>query len=224
MFAIFCKYRNSLAKIEIIEPFSIHFSLFGVGILIPNLVGFASGFVTKDAVTSPWYKSLRQPPFNPPNWVFPVVWTIMYSLMGVASVLVYKSGDHSDSWHGFNSTNKIPLALYGGQLLLNGLWPLIFFYFKQPFLALVEIVILDALIIATTISFWTVSTSAGWLLVPYVGWSLFATLLNYSTWLLNYDIPKPTNSTKYMNIDNQLNNQTTGNAKNAYGSFPSFTP
>lgn len=144
--------------------------------------------------------------------------------MGVASVLVYKSGDHSNSWYGFNSTNKIPLALYGSQLILNGLWPVVFFYFKQQFLALVEIAILDVLIIATAISFWTVNSAAGWLLIPYAAWSLFATLLNYSVWLLNYDIQKPTNTTKYMNIDNQLNNQTTGGPKNAYGSFPTFTP
>lgn len=145
--------------------------------------------------------------------------------MGIASVLVYNNtSDRFDSWYGFNSRNKVPLALYASQLVLNGLWQLIFFYFQQPFLALAELFILNVLIIATTYSFWIVNSTAGWLMIPYLGWSLFATLLNYSVWLLNYDIQKQTNTTKYMNIDNQLNNQTAGNVKNAYGSFPSFTP
>ena len=147
----------------------------------------------------------------------------MYTLMGVASVLIYKSGDRSDSWYGFNSTNKVPLALYASQLILNALWTLIFFQFQQPFLAFIEIVVLDALVIATTISFWSVNLTAGWLMLPYLAWSLFATLLNYSVWLLNYDASKPANGTKYLNIDSQLN-QTAGVTKNAYGSFPTFTP
>lgn len=186
-------------------------------------MGFAVGFITKDAVASDWYKSMRQPPFNPPNWVFPVVWTIMYTLMGIASVLVYKSGDHSSGWWGFNSTNKLPLALYAGQLILNGLWPILFFYFRQPFIAFIEIAILDILVAVTAVSFWSVNTTAGWLMIPYFGWSCFATLLNYSVWLLNYDVQKPTNTTRYMNMDHELNNQTNGTSKNVYGSFPTFT-
>lgn len=148
-----------------------------------------AGFPVKDAVRGPWYKSLKQPPFNPPKWVFPVVWTIMYTLMGIASTLIYRSGDHSKSVLGFNHVNRIPFALYAVQMTLNALWPTIFFYYEQSFLALVELLILDVFIVGTTISFWTVDSKPGWFMVPYVAWSLFATLLNYSVWLLNYDVP-----------------------------------
>lgn len=168
---------------------------FAIGILIPNLVGFIGGLPVRGAVKGPWYKSLKQPPFNPPGWVFPIVWTVMYTLMGVASVLVYRSGDSEQGSFGFNSVNQIPLALYGGQLLLNGLWPSIFFYFEQPFLALLELILLDIFIVATTMSFRSANTTAFFLMLPYVGWSFFATVLNCSVWLLNYDVSMPTNST-----------------------------
>lgn len=127
-----------------------------------------------------WYKSLKQPPFNPPNWVFPVVWSIVYTLMGIASVMIYKSGGGF-----FTEKNKIPLGLYVAQLALNVIWNPVFFLTERVDWGLALIITIDVMVSLTTWKFFVLNEAAGYLLVPYVAWSLFATLLNYSIWLLN---------------------------------------
>jgi tryptophan-rich sensory protein len=138
------------------------------------LVALAALFGAQFA-PGPWYEGLQKPPLNPPNWVFGPVWSILYLAIAVAGWLVWRAGPASAG----------PLVLWGGQLVLNALWSLLFFGLQRPGLALVEILLLLVLLIATTVSFFGVRASAGFLLVPYVAWVSFAAYLNAGLWHLN---------------------------------------
>lgn len=124
------------------------------------------------------YENLNRPWFSPPSWVFSVVWTVLYILMGVAAYRIYlryKGGDKA----------KGALLLYGLQLILNFAWSIIFFVFKLYGLAFIELIILLILIIITTIKFLNFDKIAGWLMVPYIVWVSFAGVLNLFIWMLN---------------------------------------
>jgi benzodiazapine receptor len=127
--------------------------------------------------TGAWFQALRKPPWNPPNWLFGPVWTILYGLMGVAAWLVWKR-------RGF-ARGALPLGLFGVQLALNVAWSWLFFTARRPDLALFEIVVLWAAILATLLAFWRVRRAAGLLLVPYLAWVTFAAALNFAIWRLN---------------------------------------
>lgn len=118
-----------------------------------------------------WYDGLDRAPWNPPGWVFGPAWTVLYALMAVAAWLVARTGLDQ-------RTVQVALALYGAQLALNLAWSLLFFGARAPGWALVDIVALVALVAATTIAFWRIDATAGWLLVPYLAWIVFATTLN----------------------------------------------
>jgi benzodiazapine receptor len=124
-----------------------------------------------------WYDGLAKPSFNPPSWVFGPVWTILYILMGVAAWLVWKEA----GWNGATAA----LSLFFVQLLLNLLWSALFFGLRSPEWALVEIVILWAAIVATTLLFFRHSTVAGGLMLPYLLWVTFAAVLNAAIARLN---------------------------------------
>lgn len=141
------------------------------------MVGGLSGFATVRGVQE-WYPSLTKPPFNPPAWVFGPVWTLLYITMGVAAFLVWQKG-----WE--NEAVKVALALYLVQLILNGLWSILFFGMQSPALAFAEIILLWLAVAATIVWCWRVSPAAGILLLPYEAWVSFAALLNGSLWLLN---------------------------------------
>jgi len=121
-----------------------------------------------------WYASLRKPDWTPPNWVFGPVWTALYVSMAVAAWLVWRQR----GW-------RRELALFAGQLVLNMAWSAIFFGARNPAAAFLEILALWVMILATTIFFWRVSSVAGWLMVPYLGWVGFATILNFVIWRMN---------------------------------------
>lgn len=123
----------------------------------------------------PWYEGLHKPPLNPPNWLFGPVWSVLYLAIAVAGWLV---------WRDRPATTR-PLVLWGGQLVLNAAWSLLFFGLHLPSLALVEIMLLLALLIATTVSFFRVRALAGLLFLPYVAWVCFAAYLNAGLWYLN---------------------------------------
>jgi tryptophan-rich sensory protein len=150
---------------------------FVVCILLPQAIGIGSAFATMDGVRT-WYVTLNRPFFTPPSWVFGPVWTLLYLMMGVAAFLVWQRG-----WD--TPGVKLALGLWVAQLLLNGLWSILFFGMQAPGIALVEIVVLLALIVWCTKVFFQLSTPAGWLMVPYIAWVGFATLLNGGFWLLN---------------------------------------
>ena len=132
------------------------------------------GIATASSVGT-WYEALQKPPFNPPSWVFGPVWTILYGLMAVAAWLVWRDAEAA----------KLPLRLFAIQLALNTAWSWLFFGFRQPGWAGLEIGLLWLAIGATLVAFWRVRPLAGWLLVPYLLWVSFASILNFSLWWLN---------------------------------------
>lgn len=146
-------------------------------ILLCQLAGIIGSLFTVSALPT-WYASLVKPGFSPPSWVFAPVWTILYTLMGAALYLIWIKG--------LNTKGVKPaVVLFGVQLVLNALWPIIFFWFRLPFLAFVEILLLICVIILTIKYFYAVSKPAAYLMVPYFVWVCFAAVLNYSIWLLN---------------------------------------
>lgn len=143
---------------------------------IPLAVGGVAALLSGSGMQQ--YGNLRQPPFSPPGWLFPVVWTILYLLMGYASYRVLTSGVDADQIHK-------ALRLYAAQLAFNFLWPLIFFGLKMYLLAFLVILALWALIFFTVNAFSDIDEWAGNLLLPYILWVTFAAYLNMGVYLLN---------------------------------------
>lgn len=150
---------------------------FIVAVTIPLAVGAVAGFFTSSSVKG-WFTTLHKPSFNPPSWLFAPVWTILYILMGVALFLIWKNNTEPQ-------LKKTAITLFFVQLAFNFLWSFIFFYAQQPGWALVDIILLWLMILFTILSFGKISTAAAWLLLPYICWVSFATILNYSIWKLN---------------------------------------
>ena len=124
------------------------------------------------------YGAMEKPPLSPPGWIFPVVWSVLYLLMGWASWLVWKSDVPSEQ-------KRSALILYGAQLAVNFLWPLIFFGAGMFLTALLVLVLLWILIFLTIRAFAKISELAGDLLIPYILWVSFAAYLNFGIFLLN---------------------------------------
>jgi tryptophan-rich sensory protein len=148
-----------------------------IAVAVPLAVGGLSGFATAHGIQD-WYPSLVKPSFTPPSWVFGPVWTLLYLMMGTAAFLVWQKG-----WE--NGTVKTALALFAIQLILNGLWSVLFFGMRWPGLAFAEILLLWISIGGTIALFWRVAPVAGMLLLPYDAWVTFAVVLNGAIWLLN---------------------------------------
>ena len=141
-------------------------------ILLPVLIGALVGIITSGSMD---YNMLQKPPFAPPGAVFPIVWTILYILMGI-SYGILKSDNQTDEeidW------------IYYIQLAINALWSIIFFNFKWRLFAFIWILILDALVIDMIIKFYKKDKKAGLLQIPYLIWISFATILNLAVYLLN---------------------------------------
>lgn len=148
-----------------------------LSIAAPLLIGFIGSQYTIAEIPG-WYAGLQKPTWNPPNWLFGPVWTLLYILMGIAAYLVWKTLPQS-------AFKKWGLFLYALQLVLNLLWTYLFFSKHQLGAALIEIVVLWLTIFCTIIAFSKVNKTAAWLLVPYISWVSFATMLNYTIWQLN---------------------------------------
>lgn len=144
-------------------------------ILICEAVGLFGTVFTIDSIPT-WYASLNKPFFSPPNSIFGPVWTTLYALMGVAWYLISSSKAKSKS---------SALNVFYIQLALNAVWSIIFFGLKSPELALIDIVLMLVFIFLTIKSFYKISKVAAFLLVPYILWVSFATMLNLSIVLLN---------------------------------------
>ena len=145
-------------------------------LLIPLAVGGLAAWLTMGSMAQ--FAALAQPLLSPPGWVFPVVWTILYLLMGWASFLVWKSGAPQ-------AAKRRALGLYGAQLAVNFVWPLLFFRAGLYGFALIWLVILLVLVAETMLAFGRIDRRAAWLLAPYLLWLLFAAYLNAGVWLLN---------------------------------------
>ena len=143
---------------------------------IPLVVGGAAGLLTMNSMEA--FEALNQPPLSPPGWLFPVVWTVLYVLMGIASYLV----SVSDAPH---EEKARALWTYGIQLAFNFLWPIAFFNLKWYLFAFLWLVILWILIMITALRFGRIRKPAGYLLVPYLLWVAFAGYLNLGIYLLN---------------------------------------
>jgi len=144
-----------------------------VSIVVCELAGIVPSFLTANDVAT-WYTTLQKPGFTPPSWLFGPVWTTLYLLMGVALYLVWRRGD-----------NRFALAVFAVQLVLNAGWTLVFFGMRWPAGGLAVILALLVAIVATMVSFEKIDRRAALLLVPYLCWVGFATLLNYELWRLN---------------------------------------
>ena len=145
-----------------------------LSILLPLGVGFIGSFFTTPNIQN-WYQYIEKPAFNPPNWIFGPVWTVLYILMGISFYLYAKSED----------SKKQGYVYYFVQLGLNSLWSILFFGLQNPLLGLIEIFFLLTFIILTIREFRQVNKIAGILLLPYLAWVSFATILNLNIWLLN---------------------------------------
>jgi tryptophan-rich sensory protein len=148
-----------------------------IAVVICLLIGFLSGFATQSSVDT-WYATLNKPSFNPPNWIFAPVWTFLYIAMGISAGLVWARGF-------YHIWVKTALYYFGFQLLFNALWSIVFFGLREPFWALMVILVLILLILATMKWFKIVSKTAAYLLIPYLLWVCFAMVLNFSIWQLN---------------------------------------
>lgn len=142
-------------------------------IAIPLATGILSALLTRNGMKT--FETLTKPALSPPGWLFPIVWTILYILMGIASYLVLSSGN----------TGQNALTVYAIQLAFNFLWSIIFFNQRAYFFAFIWLIALWLLILLTTILFYQISKPAGYLMSPYLLWVTFAGYLNYAIYLLN---------------------------------------
>jgi len=150
---------------------------FIVSVAVCELAGVVGALFTTSKIPT-WYAALNKPSFNPPNWLFGPVWTLLYLLMGIAAYIIWQQGfDHSSV--------KKALAIFLVQLMLNVLWSFIFFGLESLLGGLVVIILLWGAIFLTISLFLRQSRMAGWLLIPYIAWVTFATVLNAAIFALN---------------------------------------
>lgn len=148
-----------------------------ITLIIWFAIVFIAAFIGSRFLPDEWFKQLKKPTWNPPNRVFAPVWTTLYALMAIAAWLVWEAG-------GFEKAGAA-LGLFIAQLIFNAAWSWLFFGQHRPDLALVDIILLWLLIVATVIAFSQLSLLAAILLIPYLLWVSFASFLNFSIWRLN---------------------------------------
>ena len=145
-------------------------------LVLPLAIGGLSGYLTVSGLSG-WYTTLIKPSFNPPNFVFGPVWTLLYLLMGVSLYMIWSETQHPD--------RGTALIIFGAQIFLNFWWSILFFQMESPLLALIEIVLLWLSILYMIIRFSRIRPLAGYLQIPYLLWVSFASLLTASIWWLN---------------------------------------
>lgn len=150
---------------------------FLVAVLPVVVVAVSASLVTQPNIPS-WYANLQKPAFTPPNWAFPVVWTLLYALMAYALWRILSIPENRPG-------RSAAIIAFFVQLVLNGLWSFAFFGGKSPLAGLVVIAALIVAILAAIRSFWRLDRTAALLLVPYLAWVAYATVLNGTIWRLN---------------------------------------
>ena len=138
-------------------------------------LGIASGFSTIQSITD-WYQYLNKPSFNPPNWIFEPVWTILYLMMGISFAII---------WNSTHIQKNKAMLLFAIQFIFNLAWSFLFFNWHQLGIAFIEILIMGYFIVRTILGFYKINKMAAYLLIPYLCWVIFATVLNGSIWFLN---------------------------------------
>ncbi|MBE9584446.1 tryptophan-rich sensory protein [Mucilaginibacter sp. JRF] len=156
---------------------SPHLGALIISILITLAIGFTASYFTRPEIPG-WYAGLQKPSFSPPNWLFAPVWTSLYIIIGIAAYLVWQRRDGSKL---YATTRNIYIA----QLVLNFSWSMVFFGMHQMLAAFVIIVLLLISIISCIANFSRFNKAASWLMVPYLLWVSFASILNFSVYLLN---------------------------------------
>jgi len=145
-----------------------------LSLIISLGTGGLSGFLTRNAMQT--YQMVVQPPYAPPSYIFPIVWTILYFLMGISAYLIYVSK---------SADKKQALGLYAAQLAVNFVWPFIFFVAQQYLLAFICLVVLWLLVFSMILSFHKICRMAALIQIPYILWLTFAGYLNLGIYLLN---------------------------------------
>ena len=153
-----------------IKPYII-----SVGIALA--VGFLAALLTRDSMQI--YGEIKVPPLAPPSILFPIVWTVLYVLMGIGAALVYKDREANQK------DAEKALVIYAFNLILNFSWSIIFFRFRAFFAALICLIALLITIIKMIIAFYKVNKLSAYLQIPYLIWVAFAGYLNFAIWLLN---------------------------------------
>ena len=146
---------------------------FIIAIIIPLLAGFIGNLLGN---ASQGFDSITKPSFTPPGILFPIVWTILYILMGISSYFIYQSN---------SKDKKCALIIYGIQLFFNMMWTFFFFRLKLYLFAFIWLIILIILVIVMIYKFYKIDKKAGLLQLPYLIWITFASILNFSIYLLN---------------------------------------
>lgn len=145
-------------------------------ITVPLLAGGFAGLLTRDAMST--YQNVNQPPLAPPAWLFPVVWTILYTLMGISAWLIKNTGVSKEK-------KQEALSVYYYQLVVNFLWPVFFFNFQWFLFSFFWLVLLWILVFVMIRRFYEISKPASFLNIPYLLWLTFAAYLNLAVWWLN---------------------------------------
>jgi len=147
-----------------------------ISIAIPLIVGIAATLLTSKNMGI--YKEIMKPPLAPPAFLFPVVWTILYILMGISSAKIILTPSA-------RGEQKKSIILYGLQLLLNFIWPVVFFNFKSFKISFIIIVLLWYTVFQMILAFYEIDKKAAFYQIPYILWITFATYLNLAIALLN---------------------------------------
>lgn len=145
-----------------------------INIAIPLAIGGIASLIVNNGFEN--YSEVTKPALSPPPWIFPVVWTILYILMGISTYLIYEKD---------KNLNRNSFIIYAVQLALNFIWPVFFFGFDAYLLAFIILVLLLVFVVAIIISFYKENKLAGLLQIPYLIWLLFAAYLNFGVFLLN---------------------------------------
>lgn len=151
--------------------------VYGIAIAIPLAVGGLSALLTRNSMDI--YDRINQPFLAPPSWVFPVVWSVLFILMGVSSAMIYESNAAS------TDDKRRALILYGINLVVNFFWSIIFFNLGAFFAAFLWLMLLIFVVVRMMSAFYKIRPLATYLQVPYVIWCCFATYLTASIWLMN---------------------------------------
>ena len=148
-----------------------------IGLFVSLVLCFGAAAIGTQFMPGEWYAGVAKPSWNPPNWIFGPVWSLLYTLMAVAAWRVWRKA-------GFRGSGQA-MAAFGIQLVLNAAWSWLFFGRHRMDLAFVEIIALWVAILATMIAFHRIDRPAAWLLAPYLAWVAFASVLNGTLWRLN---------------------------------------
>jgi benzodiazapine receptor len=150
--------------------------------LVVSIVACQAAGAIGSLATTPniptWYAAIEKPAFTPPSWLFAPAWITLYILMAIAAFLVWRKGFAHEGV-------KCALIVFLVQLVLNALWSLVFFGLQSPLYGMVVILALWIAILLTIIKLFKLSTAAGWLMLPYILWVSFASVLNITIWVLN---------------------------------------